>query len=218
MRYSAFTRPLTRRGFTLIEIMVTLTIIAMLAGLSLIAMRYANTVSSRNKTQAYLKALEAHLDAYKNDNGVYPRPKTDSSEGRTVTVRGNDYPVSGAVTLYQAVSGDGDDAIERGQTPSTGELGSLPGSKVYWADADPKGANRITREVDGVYYIADGFGAPFQYRVPPPYNPRKPEEFEKFKTQYRNPRTYDLWSYCGEAPTGGNNPLEDNDQGWVKNW
>lgn len=211
-------RPGMRRGFTLIEIMVSITIIAMLAGLSLIAMRYANQISSRKKTEAYLKAIELYLDRYRNDNGVYPRPKSEDSDGKSVTVRGNDYPVDGAVTLYQALTGDGDDAIEGGESPSEGKLQSIKGSVVYWGDADPNGANRITRQNDGAYYIADGFGAPFQYKVPPPYNPKKPEEFQQTKLQYRNPRTYDLWSYAGEAPLGGDDVQSANDTTWVKNW
>jgi len=192
----------------MVEILVTISIIALLASLSIVAMGHANRTSNREKTKAYLKVIENHLERFKNDNGSYPRPK-EGSESETISVGGVGYSVGGAITLYQALTGDGDDAIEDGDTGSLGKPGSLRDSVVYWADADPNGSMRISREADGKYYIADGFGAPFQYKVPPPVDPRNADNFEELKIKYRNPRTYDLWSYGGDF---------DNDNAWIKNW
>ena len=193
----------------MVEILVTISIIALLATLSIVAMGHANRSSNREKTKAYLKAIELQLDRYKNDNGTYPRPKA-GSEGNTVLVGGTNYPVGGAVTLYQALTGDGDDAIEGGDTGSQGRAGSLgPDAIVYWPDADPNGAQRISRAADGKWYIGDGFGVPFQYKVPPPVDPRNPDNIENLRNEYKNPGSYDLWSYGGEY---------NNEKAWIKNW
>jgi prepilin-type N-terminal cleavage/methylation domain-containing protein len=195
-------------GFTMVEILVTISIIALLASLSIVAMGHANRTSNREKTKAYMKAIEMHLERFKNDNGTYPRPK-EGSEGTTTTVGGINYSMGGAVTLYQALTGDGDDGMEGGDTGSQGKAGAMRDAVVYWGDADPNGSQRISRQADGKYFIADGFGAPFQYLVPPPVDPRNADNFEELKVKYHNPRSYDLWSYGGEFA---------NDKAWIKNW
>jgi prepilin-type N-terminal cleavage/methylation domain-containing protein len=195
-------------GFTMVEILVTISIIALLASLSIVAMGHANRSSNREKTKAYLKAIELQLDRYRNDNGTYPRPK-EGSDGTTVLVGGTNYSVGGAITLYQALTSDGDDAIEGGDTGSQGKAGSLPDLPVYWPDADPNGAMRISRAADGKWFIGDGFGVPFQYKVPPPVDPRNPDSIENLRSEYRNPGSYDLWSYGGDY---------NNEQAWIKNW
>jgi prepilin-type N-terminal cleavage/methylation domain-containing protein len=197
-------------GFTLIEILITVSVIALLATLSLVAMSHATRISNRKKTETYKNTIALFLDRYRNDNGVYPRPK-EGSEGDTVSVSGYNYSVGGAVTLYQALTGDGDDAIEGGNTASTGVPGSTPESVVYWADADPRGSQRISRENNGKWYLADAFGVPWQYRVARPLDPKRPDAFQEEKDKYRNPKGYDLWSYGGLDDT-------TNEKAWIKNW
>jgi prepilin-type N-terminal cleavage/methylation domain-containing protein len=199
----------TIAGFTLIEVLITISVIALLATLSLVAMRFATRTANRKKTAAYMKTIELLLEGYRNDNGVYPRPK-EGMEGEKVEVSGTSYDVGGAITLYQALTGDGDDAIEGGDSASSGVPGSTPESVVYWADADPKGSQRISRMDGGKYFLADGFGVPWQYRVPKRVDPRKPDAFLEEKDKYHNPKTYDLWSYGGS---------DESDQNvWIKNW
>ncbi len=199
---------LRRRAFTLIELMVTITIIAMLASLAIFAMRQALVSANRKKTQAYMEQIKASLLKYQLDNGAYPRPK-EGSESSTVDIAGTTYPMGGATTLYQALTGDGDDAIEGGSVASSGQPGSVDGATVYWADAAPGGAQRISIEQDGKYFIADGFGVPFQYRVPPLDDVVKDEKKEDDTTVYHNPNTYDLWSYGGDY---------GNENSWITNW
>lgn len=192
----------------MVEILVVISIIALLASLSMVAMGHANRTSNREKTKAYMKALELHLERYKGDNGSYPRPK-DGSEAIMTTVRGNNYSMGGAITLYQALTADGDDAIEDGDTGSQGQAGSMRDLPVYWADADPNGSQRISRQADGKYFISDGFGVPFQYKVPPPQDPRNAGNYDELKSKYNNPTTYDLWSFGGQ---------DDTEKAWIKNW
>lgn len=199
-------------GFTMVEILVVISIIALLATLSIVAMGHANRTSNREKTKAYIKAIELNLERFKNDNGTYPRPK-EGSEGTTTTVSGNNYSVGGAIALYQALTADGDDGLEGGDTGSMGKPGSLADAKVYWADADPNGGQRVSRPADGKWFIADGFGVPMQYSVPPPVDPRNPDNFESLRVKYKNPRSYDLWSYGGVDKDNFT-----NEKAWLKNW
>jgi prepilin-type N-terminal cleavage/methylation domain-containing protein len=198
----------TIHGFTMVEILVVISIIALLATLSIVAMGHANKAANREKSKAYLQTIQTQLERFKNDNGAYPRPK-EGSESATTMVSGTNYPVGGAITLYQALTGDGDDSIEGGDTGSVGKPGSLEDSVVYWADADPNGSQRISRQADGKWYISDGFGVPFQYKVPPPADPRNPDNFEALQNEYHNPRSYDLWSYAGKY---------EEPKAWIKNW
>ncbi len=210
-------RSLPRRrapaGFTLVEILVTVSLVALLAALSIVAMGHATRTANIQKTKSYLQAIELFLDSYQQDYGTYPRPK-EGGESATTLVGGNNYPVGGAIALYQALTADGDDSLENGETGSMGKAGSLgPEAKVYWAAADPTGSQRISRQADGKWYIGDGFGIPFQYVVPPPVDPRNADNFEALKQKYKNPRKYDLWSY------GGTKEANFTDQNtWIKNW
>jgi prepilin-type N-terminal cleavage/methylation domain-containing protein len=197
------------RGFTLIELIVTVSIIALLATLILVAMNHANTVAKRRKAETHLRVMSGYLDSYRADFGTYPRPK-EGSENQSVTVSGTSYPAGGAVALYQALSGDGDAALEGGEVASKGEPGSLTESKVYWPELDPRqSTQRIVAQHNAMYMIVDPWGAPWRYRVPPRVDPRNPDEFEQYKTSYHNPATYDLSSYAGDYT---------NERAWIKNW
>jgi prepilin-type N-terminal cleavage/methylation domain-containing protein len=207
MMRADFPRRRRLAAFTLIELLVTISLIAMLAALALVAMRYANTVSRREKTKVHLKAIESGISKYVTDNGIIPRPK-EGGEGQTVTVGGKNYPGGGAIALYQALSGDGDNLIEGGETGSLGQLKSTADAKVYWPDLDPRtNPQRIVQQQSGQYMLVDPWGVPWQYRVPPPPDPNNPDTLDKAK--YHNPTTYDLWSFADDI---------GNEKAWIKNW
>ena len=46
------------RGFTLIELIITVSLIALLATLVLVAMNHANTVSKRRKAETHLRVIK----------------------------------------------------------------------------------------------------------------------------------------------------------------
>lgn len=60
------------RGFTLIELMVTIGIIALLIAISLPALRGANISAKRTKAMANLRSTVQQFDASANDKGHYP--------------------------------------------------------------------------------------------------------------------------------------------------
>src|SRR5919198_6742471 len=66
-------------SFTLVELIVVITIIFILSGLVFTAAAYITKKAGRSRAEAELAALTAAIEAYKNDNGTYPRdPSTQS--------------------------------------------------------------------------------------------------------------------------------------------
>ena len=63
------------QGFTLIELMVTITIIGILASIIYVSFGEART-NSRNKSMTVeLKEMQLALETYRSQNGVYPLPE-----------------------------------------------------------------------------------------------------------------------------------------------
>jgi general secretion pathway protein G len=60
------------RGFTLIELMLVVAVIAVLAGLMLAAMGGVQSRAARNRAEAEISAMEVALDRYKSRNGDFP--------------------------------------------------------------------------------------------------------------------------------------------------
>ncbi|WP_411827930.1 type II secretion system protein GspG [Luteolibacter sp. AS25] len=70
----------SRKGFTLVEMLVTITIIVILAGLSLGGYNYVNAKQARSKAEIQIKLLENGLEEYKFENGDYPDSTGASSD------------------------------------------------------------------------------------------------------------------------------------------
>ena len=66
-------------GFTLIELMVVIGVIAILAGFVLAAMGGANQKAARDRTKAEIAAMVNALEAYKSQNGSYPDPASNNT-------------------------------------------------------------------------------------------------------------------------------------------
>ncbi len=62
-------------GFTLVELLVVITIIAILAALVLSTAGGIQDKAARNRAQSEIAALSAALESYKADNGDYPAGK-----------------------------------------------------------------------------------------------------------------------------------------------
>src|SRR5207237_7513962 len=61
------------RAFTIIELLVVITIIIILAGLILSTVGYVQKKGARSRAEAEIAAMSAALESYKADNGIYPR-------------------------------------------------------------------------------------------------------------------------------------------------
>jgi general secretion pathway protein G len=179
-------------AFTVLELLVVITIIVILAGLILATTGYVEKKGARSRAESEIAAMSAALESYKADNGIYPTTtNTDSINAQTAT-NPSAYQAA-SFDLYAALTGDtnGDRTVGAGDTnPSAKSYFSFKPNMLL--PAPPSTAN--------VTAIRDPFGNSYGYSTirastgSGGYNP-----------------TYDLWS------TANANPPTDQNQ-WIKNW
>src|SRR5437899_3982755 len=97
----------SRVGFTILELLVVITIIIVLAGLILATVGYVQKKGARSRAEAEIAAMSAALESYKADNGIYPRTSaSDSLDARTsYNATGNR---AASAELYAQLIGDSD--------------------------------------------------------------------------------------------------------------
>ena len=59
-------------AFTILELLIVISIIIVLAGLILATSGYVQKKGARSRTEAEIAAISAALENYKADNGIYP--------------------------------------------------------------------------------------------------------------------------------------------------
>ena len=139
-------------GFTIVEILVVITIILVLAGLILATSGYVHNKGARSRAEAEIAAISAALESYKADNGVYPSGVLNPADTNS-----SSYQAASAV-LHQTIVGDT-------------EPDGIPGPGPSYMTLKPSqlgdtGANT---------YIKDPFGNSYGYSTLGPtaggYNP-----------------------------------------------
>jgi len=113
-----------RRAFTLLELLVTLALIAILAGLVLSAGRRAGEASRSARARAELAALAAALENYQRIYGDYPR--TNNSAQLLQSLLGRRGPLNTAMT--------GRSLIETARFTTVGALDPLVDTAAVVAD------------------------------------------------------------------------------------
>ena len=208
-----------RAGFTLMELMVVIAIIALLASMTVMGFRYAQTAAMRNRTTAFHKAIMSGLTAYNAEYGEYPRPKRGEQVG---TFSNKTYSIGSASMLYQAMSGDGDSEIELSSSVLGASNGKVEGPEIQHVMMKEM-PNEISRKYTSGWILVDGFGHPFQYNAP---NPNTKAAYgtasNKVDSQTIN-STYDLWSFGEDDKQTSNTGLEakkneTTNAKWIKNW
>ena len=85
-------------GFTLVELLIVIAIIAILAALVLAAAGSVQKKGARSRAEAEIAALEAALESFKADNGDYPNNSVPNSSASLVT---NLMPTNGGKVYYE---------------------------------------------------------------------------------------------------------------------
>src|SRR4051794_2483681 len=85
-------------AFTIIELLIVITIIIVLAGLTIATMGYVQEKARRSRAEAEIAAISAALENYKADNGIYPRSNETDTLDPAAT--GNPAPAT-SLKLYE---------------------------------------------------------------------------------------------------------------------
>jgi prepilin-type N-terminal cleavage/methylation domain-containing protein len=130
-----------RAGFTVIELLIVMAIVAILTGLILATSSYVYLKGLRSRTEAEIATMSAALENYRADNGSYPNSGLDPN-----SINFSDYEVAGK-TLFQNLSGDLDgDGQPDSNVPS-------------YMQFKP---NQLS-PVGGAYFVKDPFGNSYGY-------------------------------------------------------
>ena len=132
-----------KNAFTLVEILTAITIIAVLAGISLGVSRLVMTKAHEAKNKAVVKMIEVAMEQYKNKYGYYPNSGT------------------GSKPFYM-------DRVDLSASPdATRDI-----RKNMWQFFDEKFKNAYVRGdiSNGEGYVVDALGNPLIYRCPGKFN------------------------------------------------
>jgi type II secretory pathway pseudopilin PulG len=191
--------------------MVVISIIAILAALTLGASRIAQEMASKSRTSAAHEVIRVGLEQYKEKHGEYPEPNDPDA---TTQVANVDVRVGGARMLYQALTGDGDSEIK-----AASSQGNISDGRI--TDEERENSinagllnikNLVVKSPDG-FYLADAWMNPFQY-----------EKGGIAESNALNP-TCDLWSFGPAGSSAGGLIYDaasrrnvDTTARWIKNW
>jgi len=202
------------RAFTLVELLVVITIITLLAGLTLSTVEYANKKAAMDRARTEIAGLEVALESYKIDNGDYPRSTGTSSDMaadklnaqvdiNATYVDGGKYPQA-SLALYEALSADTD--ADRVVSPAEKAAGRVyfpfkpnmlyPPSPVGVTGVAVKGIADPFHNIYGYSTIGSGSASLAAGTQVGGYNP-----------------TFDLWTTV-DPKKSGTTPLAT----WITNW
>lgn len=166
------------RAFTILELLVVLTVIIVLAGLILATSGYVQNKGARSRTDVEIAAISAALENYKADNGVYPSNVDTRALDPATTTPESYRPASSY--LYSQLTGD-DDANPITPAPSNAKNYFGSGLKPNMLAPSPPGPNT---------YLQDPFRNSYGYSTAKAEDPAG--------AVGHNP-TFDLWSTANSA-------------------
>ena len=225
-RLSARTR---RAGFTLVELLTVMAIIAILAGLILSIAGYAQKKAALARAAGEVKALCSACESYKADNGTYPRQAlagvsgTIPSDGLDPKTNGNSIPNTGSPTLYMQASLELYQALTS-DTNSNGFAGAPApaGTRNYLGEGikpDMLGRSTMTSPVstsNPVMYLSDAFGNSYGYSTAGASVLASGSSQSATSPGFN--ATFDLWCTAGLNTNPALGSGTDPQLQWIKNW
>src|SRR6266478_1292565 len=201
-------------AFTLIELIVVITVIVILTGLVLSTVGYARKIGARARAETEIAAISAACESYKADNGVYPRDPTANTATDMLNARTMGDPTTtlyntASLVLYRALSGDrnldrtvsaADKNFNIDGTTLSPPLNQLPQSYLTFK---PNMLSPVD-QTQNVQYIRDPFGNSYGYSTAYQYDP----------TTGYNP-TFDLWSTANYTPQTSPTPTPSPQNSWI---
>lgn len=192
----------SRAAFTLVELMVVIAILCSLMTMVLGVQRYAQSKSKRSRTEAQIAAFSAAAEAYKADNGSYPRgEETDAlaSVGALAGVTTGDAFINSNLALYVMLTGDVDlngkpDSIETGAKAQ----GAAP---VYMTFAP----SQLLKADEKVLFMQDPWAKAFGYST----KRAKAIQAGADDALAGHNVTFDIWSTAN---------LDEKEKAWITNW
>jgi len=180
-------------AFTLIELIVVITVIVILTGLVLSTVGYARKKGARARAETEIAAMSAACESYKADNGIYPRDasSTDLLDAQVSGDPSSSQYTNASLALYNILFG----ATAGSRTPNTAARSYFVFKPNMLFPAD---------QTQNVQYIQDPFGNSYGYSTI--------QAATSDTTKGYNP-TFDLWSTAG---TTSGSPTDKNQ--WIKNW
>lgn len=229
------TRPSSRGGFTLIEMIVVMTVISILVALILGANSVVQKKSAIQRTKAEIASLSLAIKNYESDNASPPRKESVTEPIYTgvqpdesgLSPRLHGAPASGdqlqrytlaSQVLYLELTGDKNlnFRVDAGETGKNYASDFFRPERVRFDN--PKAPDRRVQFIQDPFgncygYSTAGLAQEEAYTMAIRRAPRTERPTESQQRGY-NP-TFDLWS------TGGTNVTAPTDQDrmrWVKNW
>lgn len=165
-------------GFTLVELMVVIAIMAILATIGVTSFAFVQERQNKEKARVQIALLSNAIEEYKRDMGEYPGTDDTAVDGNV------------SKELYMALFYEG---YEFSEDPNRPDPGNLKATKIYLPELDPRtskvGWVEPTKDPNpgDDLEILDPWGATYRYRK---------------GTNAENP-DFDLWSMGkdGESDT-----------------
>jgi prepilin-type N-terminal cleavage/methylation domain-containing protein len=181
----------SRRGFTIVEIIVVVSIIVILIALLIPAMSRARNTANMATARAQIESIQSALQSYFTDHNMYP-----PSHLPTGTSYGSITPGNGSLMLAQGLMGFFPKPFDGAGPPSAGGPGT--------AD-EPLYGFRTRRQMGGKVY------GPYMDPARQSYERKTPGQIEYFKDAWE----HDVLYFRGRGQPTGSPPqiFDDNDNG-----
>ena len=216
------------RGFTLIEMLTVMTVVAILAGLILSVNGLVQRKAALTRAEGEIAAMSSACERYKMDFGVYPQDDRAAADPDTVQLcpllDGDPTHVkyrNACLALYKALSGDAKPGTDP-NPPATHD--DKPDGRAETKSYYEFRPGQLRRSVAGdIEFIQDPFGNTYGYST----NAASAEQSYRVKIQ-TNPNAvrpkhggfnpgFDLWSTGGVISQSGATMDADRKR-WIKNW